>query len=52
MMHNLQTQESVLLKASLEKNQEQTCHNVCVVRHKSQTSKTNLTKHDNLRPNE
>ena len=42
----------MLLKASLEKNQEQTCHNVCVVLHKSQTGKTNLTKHDNLRPNQ
>ena len=40
------------LKASLEKNEEQTCHNVYVVWHKSQTSKTNITKHDNLRRNQ
>ena len=51
MIINLQTEQPVLIKGFFKKIQEQTCRNEYVVWQKSQTSKTNITIHDNLKPN-
>ena len=48
MMHNLQTEYEALLSKNSRTNMSQRT----VVLHKSQTSKTNITKHDNLMPNQ
>ena len=48
MMRNLQTE----YKALLSKNSRTNMSQRTVVLHKSQTSKTNITKHDNLMPNQ
>ena len=47
-MHNLQTESACGIQRFFKQIGEQTCHNVYVVWHKSETSKTNIINMTNI----